>query len=132
MRFFQPILIAITVSITPVAAHAQQVLAEYFTLLSDADFYNSSGARLGSFGGVLQQDRANFHRFRLRDPQDQSDPYFSNKALRAGISEMYRRGPGAQQYIIDALLSGRPKYVLVRIIGSGGVPSYLEVYEGAG
>ena len=132
MRQIQALFVAAALLTMPVTAQAQQVLAEYFTILSGPDFTNSSGARLGSFGAVLQQDRANFHRFRIRDPQDQSDPYFSNKALRAGISEMYRRGPGAQQYIVDAVLSGRSKYVLVRIIGSGEVPSYLEVYEGAG
>ncbi len=132
MRYLNAFLVAATLLVAPVTAHAQEVLAQYYTTLAGEDFTNSRGVRLGSFGAILQQDRANFHRFGIRHSGDESDPYFSNKHLRAGISEMYRRGPGAQQYIIDTVMSGQQKYVFVRIIGSGGVPSYLEVHEGAG
>lgn len=132
MKSIQIAFLAAALSILPFSVSAQQVLAQYYTTLTGEDFTNSSGVRLGSFGAILQQDRANFHRFGIRHQGDQSDPYFSNKQLRAGISEMYRRGSGAQRYIVDAVLSGRSKYVLVQIMGSGGVPSYIEVYEGAG
>ncbi|MEM9584131.1 MAG: hypothetical protein AAGA08_13555 [Pseudomonadota bacterium] len=126
------VLIAAAIAVTPLTAQAQQVLAQYYTTLAGEDFTNSRGVRLGTFGAVLQQDRANFHRFGIRHGGDESDPYFANKQMRAGISELYRRGPGAQQYIVDAVLSGQVKFVLVRIMGNGGVPSHLEVYEGAG
>ena len=113
-------------------ASAQQVIAEYFTYLSPNDQYNSRGLRLGDFGTILQQDRANFHRFGVRDELDQPDPLFGDRALRARIPQLYAQGPGAPAYIVNSVLSGGTRYVYVRVMGYGGSITHLEVHEGAG
>lgn len=112
-------------------ATAQEILGEYFALLSPADMRNSSGARLGSLGQVIQQDRANYHRFGRRDELDQGDSFFADRALRARIPQMVQVRPGFQ-YIATEVEAGRTRYVWIRIIGSKGVPQILEISEGAG
>ncbi len=113
-------------------AAAQQVLAEYFAMLNPHDMRNSSGNRLTGMGDVLQQDRANYHRFGIADEYDQWDPLFSSREMRARIPDLYARGPGAPGYIAQAIRSGQPRFVWVRVIGVNGVPAYLLVEEGAG
>lgn len=115
---------------TPAAA--QQVLAEYFAMLNPHDMRNSSGGRLTALGDVLQQDRANYHRFGRADNYDQWDPMFASREMRARIPDLYARGPGAPDYIVRAIRNGEPRFVWVRVIGVNGVPSYLLVGEGAG
>ena len=110
---------------------AQQLIGEYYALLGPQDMFNSKGTRLGSFCAVLQQDRANFHRFGRADDLDQWDPIFSNRAMRARMSSICQV-EGGYEYIPLTVLSGEPRYVWVRIFGSGGVPSYVLVSEGAG
>jgi hypothetical protein len=112
-------------------ARAQQLIGEYMALLSPTDFYNSNGVRLGDFGQVLQQDRANFHRFGRRDDFDQWDPVFGDAGQRARIPQIWRIAPGSE-YIPGAVLAGSTRYVHVQIYGSGGVPSFIVVREGAG
>ena len=127
-RFF--IGLAATLCLSGPAA-AQQLIGEYYALLGQQDMYNSQGTRLGSFCAVLQQDRANFHRFGRADDLDQWDPVFSNRAMRGRMSSICQV-QGGYEYIPQAVLSGQPRYVWVRIFGSGGVPSYVLVTEGAG
>ncbi|MGP1355296.1 hypothetical protein [Roseicyclus sp.] len=112
-------------------ARAQQLIGEYFALLSPTDFYNSNGVRLGDFGQILQQDRANFHRFGRRDDLDQWDPVFGDASQRARIPQIWSVAQGSE-YIPGWVLSGQTRYVHVQIYGTGGVPSYILVHEGAG
>ncbi|MCU4652316.1 hypothetical protein N8I71_05710 [Roseibacterium sp. SDUM158016] len=112
-------------------ARAQQLIGEYFALLSPVDFYNSNGVRLRDFGAILQQDRANFHRFGRRDDLDQWDPVFGDAGQRARIPGIWSVVQGSE-YIPGAVLSGQTRYVWVRIYGFGTVPSYILVSEGAG
>ena len=51
-----------------------------------------SGARLTSAAQVLQQDRANFHRFGNGDYDDQYDSYFTSVSRRQMMSNMVDRG----------------------------------------
>lgn len=112
-------------------ARAQALIGEYFALLGPADFYNSSGARLGDFGAILQQDRANYHRFGRRDDLDGWDPIFGDPAQRARIPQIWRIAPGSE-YIPGWVLSGQTRYVWVRIFGYGSTPQFIVVSEGAG
>lgn len=112
-------------------ARAQSLIAEYFTLIGPADLYNSSGARLGDFGAILQQDRANYHRFGRRDETDGWDPIFSDQAQRARIPQIWQIAPGSE-YIPDWVLSGRTRYLWIRVFGNGRTPQVIVVSEGAG
>ncbi|MEL6521427.1 MAG: hypothetical protein AAFQ66_10715 [Pseudomonadota bacterium] len=114
------------------AAQAQQFMGEYFTLIGPEDFYNSSGARLTDIADIVQQDRANFHRFGIRHQFDQTDPFFGSRELRARIPSLYYSGPGTAAYIVAGLRAGNTHFIHVRIFGQNGVPQYIVVGEGAG
>src|ERR1700748_1595566 len=53
--------------ITPVSAHAQELIESYTALLSEADHFNSGGQRLPSATAIIRQDRANYYRYGVRD-----------------------------------------------------------------
>ena len=57
-------------------------LDTYTARLGPADQFNSSGTRLRSAAAILRQDRANFHKFNIKDPEDERDDYFSKKSNR--------------------------------------------------
>lgn len=113
-------------------ASAQQVIAEYYAMLSNNDRFNSRGTLLTDFGAILQQDRANFHRFGTGDSNDDWDPVFGSPEMRALIPGLYANGPGAPGYIRNSALNGQGAFVYVRVFGRNGVPSWIEVYQGAG
>jgi len=100
----------------PTLAQAQQLIGSYTALLSDADHVNSSGQRLTSAAAIIRQDRANFHRFGIRDPEDQDDAFFADEANRAALEQMLDRGhadPG----------------VIARIVNDT-VPVRVDIYRG--
>lgn len=116
-------------------AAAQETVATYFAALGPQDYYNSSGARLTSFAQVLQQDRANFHRFGRRDAYDQGDPIFADLSARSMIPALFEAGDNAwwasrpvtppTWQILDA-------DILVFICGSGGRITHLIVNHANG
>ncbi|MEM1301371.1 MAG: hypothetical protein AAGH17_02215 [Pseudomonadota bacterium] len=120
-------LFAAVLSFLPMLAFGQEYLGQYTAFIGPQDFYNSSGARIGSVCGVLQQDRANFHRFGKRDAQDQSDPFFATPAARAVIGRDCRaaQGDAAQSDIINAIKAGRSVLVPVTVIGTGSGPAFV-------
>jgi|AACY02.2.fsa_nt_gi hypothetical protein len=115
----------------PVTAAAQDLLGAYFALLSPRDFYNSNGQRLSGFCQVLQQDRANYHRFGNRDDLDEWDPVFASVENRQRISTSCALDQGSD-YIAGAVARGETRYVYVRIFGTGGTPTFVLAAEGAG
>ena len=81
-----------------------EYLGSYIARLSQNDHYSSRGYPLRHASDILQQDRANYHRFGLRDPEDTADSYFSSRSHRARLRRMLRRGwiePGLAEEIID-------------------------------
>ena len=115
----------------PVPAAAQQMIAQYYALLSPQDMYNSSGTRLGNLCQVLQQDRANYHRFGYRDDLDDWDPVFGSQQARSVLGSNCRLGPGGQG-VANGVARGETRYVYVEVYGFGNSPSYAVAYEGAG
>ena len=70
--------LAITLAIcgalcAPQPGKAQEMVESYVAFLSEADHFNSNGERLRSAAAIIRQDRANFHRFGRRDPDDQDE-----------------------------------------------------------
>lgn len=115
------------------AAHAQDTLVEYFSLLSPTDAFNSRGQPLDDLCAIVQQDRANWHRFNKRDQNDSADWFFDStdrRAMIAGKCEFdrsYFGNAGAR------IRSGeRQFYVFVRVYGSNGVVRRVQISEGAG
>lgn len=112
-------------------AKAQQLIAEYYTMLVGADLSNSKGVPLGNFCAVVQQDRANYHRFGIRHDGDDWDPVFADRSARARISSTCQLAAGSE-YLPSSLAQYGSKYVFVRVFGKGGVPTLVLVAEGAG
>ena len=74
-------------------ALAQGPLLEvYVAYLGADDHYNSRGARLSEPWQVIRQDRANFHRFGIRDRGDESDRFFASANNRARMERMILNG----------------------------------------
>lgn len=117
--------------VAPVAASAQQLIGSYYATLGPNDLYNSSGTRLGGLGSILQQDRANVHRFGIYDAGDQGDPYFGNRNVRSQIPNIWRYGAGGQS-IIGNLNAGYPQSIYVEIYGYGSNVQYIVVSQAAG
>jgi hypothetical protein len=109
-RFILALAIA-TATCTPTLAQAQQLIGSYVALLSEADHFNSSGQRLTSAAAIIRQDRANFHRFGIRDPEDEDDAFFADEANRAALEQMLERGR-ADPGVISRIVNGT---VLIRV-----------------
>lgn len=75
----------IALLLAAVPAAAQPYIGSYSAWIGGQDLYNSNGTRLWEAWQVIRQDRANYHRFMRRDPQDGGDPWFANPNARAQL-----------------------------------------------
>jgi uncharacterized protein YkuJ len=103
-------LLAAVAILTPAAALARP-LEVYVARLSAADHFNSNGARLGTVAAVIRQDRANFHRFDIRDPEDEDDSFFDSADNRARLEALIARGTVTGR-ARRAILNGTPLIVV--------------------
>jgi hypothetical protein len=74
------------------SSDAQQLIESYQAFLSERDHFNSNGQRLTSAAAIIRQDRANFHRFGLRDSGDEGDRFFASAENRNTLERMIERG----------------------------------------
>ena len=80
------------------SALADQYLCTYRARISELDKLNSqgrslvSGYNLSSVAAVIRQERANFHKFRQRDPEDTDDCAFSNPQNRQRLENFLHKG----------------------------------------
>ena len=122
------ILLVLVIALAPVMpAQADTLLESYVAELGPDDHYNSRGKRLSQAWQVLRQDRANYHRFGIRDRLDEGDSFFASKQNRAIAERMLRRGRidrGLARRIVN-----RNIVVIVEIWGRGTTGTSLRVYE---
>ncbi|OAN75183.1 hypothetical protein A8B78_16635 [Jannaschia sp. EhC01] len=109
----------------PVAAQQWNQLAYYVAYIGPEDMRNSSGQPVRTLGGVIQQDRANYHRFGIRHAQDEGDPLFNDRGLRARISELVAAGDNARGSLAQMAQNGQPFGVGVFVCGYGATPSLI-------
>ena len=98
-------------------AAADDVIGQYVAYIGRDDLYNSNGVRLTEPWQILRQDRANFHRFGVSQPGDQSDSFFSSIDNRAIMERMVMNGyidPNARRDLVNG-----GAMVVVRIYGQG-------------
>ena len=88
-------------------ATAAQLLESYDARLSTADHFNSNGERLTSPAAIIRQDRANFHKFHVRDREDQNDGYFARAENRALMERLLEAGRTPRE-ARDAIVDGTP------------------------
>jgi S1-C subfamily serine protease len=93
------------------AGQAQQLIERYEALLSERDHFNSSGQRISSAAAIIRQDRANFHRFNIRDKEDETDGYFADTHNREPLEALLSRGQSTPE-VIDRIVNGTP---LIRV-----------------
>ena len=101
-------IIAVSICATALMAtpsRAQELIDSYVAFLSVADHSNSNGQRLTSAAAIIRQDRANFHRFGIRDPQDQNDKFFADEGNRAALEQMLENG-NAEPGVISRIVNG--------------------------
>lgn len=122
LSFAAPTLGQSTIRSLPASNH---VIDAYIAQIGYADLVNSAGVPLSSPWQVLRQDRANFHRFGIRDPLDQSDTFFADARNRAIMENMLAQGSITAQAARD-IMSGNA-VVLVEIYGSGSIGRELHV-----
>ena len=85
----------------------------YRARLSEQDHFNSNGERLRTVAGVIRQDRANFHRFGMRDREDTDDDFFASADNRQRLEELLLRGTISGRDRAE-ILNGDP-LVVVRV-----------------
>lgn len=122
---------ALTAALLAAPAAAQEFMGAYYASISAADMRNSRGEPLSDWCAMIRQDRANHHRFGVRDDGDESDPFFAAPENRARL-EGSRRVAAGSEYIVDRLEAGPPRFIAVQVFGRGGAPDFVVVSEGAG
>ena len=102
---------------------AAEQYGAYYMGIDPQDLSNSNGVSLRDLGAVIQQDRANFHRFGRPGPHDQGDGFFGNAETRALIPGLVAAFPrNIQWFGTTVSRPGNPSDadLLVMICGSGG------------
>jgi hypothetical protein len=80
------------------------LVESYTARLSERDHFNSSGARLTTAAAIIRQDRANYHLYGIRDPEDRPDDFFQTKESRASLEHLLENGhttPEAERAIVN-------------------------------
>ncbi|MDP3838030.1 MAG: hypothetical protein Q8Q54_03815, partial [Methylococcales bacterium] len=102
-------------------SHTKETIVESYTArLSSKDHFNSDGASLKSVADIIRQDRANYHKFNIRDNDDTGDNFFNDKDNRERIAVMLEKGH-IDKATSESILNSTP-VVLVNIYNN-----YIEV-----
>ena len=115
---------AISMMAGATAARADDLIASYSAYIGQDDLYNSNGARLTEPWQVIRQDRANVHKFGIRQPGDESDGFFGSVRNRELAETMIRRGAISAD-AANLLLNGDVRITVEVWRGSGG--DYLNI-----
>jgi hypothetical protein len=73
-------------------ARADELIESYNAYIGQDDLYNSSNERLTQPWQVIRQDRANVHRFGIRQPGDETDGFFASARNRELAERMISHG----------------------------------------
>ncbi|OLP44713.1 hypothetical protein [Rhizobium oryziradicis] len=82
----------ITLALSAGIAKSDEVIDGYSAYIGQDDLYNSKGDRLTQPWQVIRQDRANYHKFGIRQDGDEDDSYFASEANRAKAEAMLAQG----------------------------------------
>lgn len=113
-------------------AQSDLLISHYNTWITAQDMRNSNGTPLTDLCAMIQQDRANYHRFGRPDRHDGFDHFFGNAEVRARIPSMCQVDPGLANYVRNSVRSQQPMYLRVDIYGRGNAVSRIYVQAGAG
>lgn len=88
-------------------ADADEPIETYSARLSADDHTNSDGKKLTAVANIIRQDRANFHKFNLRDNDDTADSFFEDAKHRERIPAMLKKG-SIDKATAKSILNGTP------------------------
>lgn len=109
---------ATVLAVSAGAARADELIESYGAYIGQDDLYNSSNERLTQPWQVIRQDRANVHRFGVRQPGDDIDGFFASARNRELAERMIR--------------NGRIEGSAARRLLNGDVRINVEIWRGAG
>ena len=115
--FFAAVFAAV-LAVSAGAARADELIESYGAYIGQDDLYNSGNERLTQPWQVIRQDRANVHRFGVRQPGDELDGFFASARNRELAERMIR--------------SGRIDRQAARVLLDGDVRIHVEIWRGAG
>lgn len=98
------------------AARADELIEAYDAHIGEDDLYNSSNERLKQPWQIIRQDRANYHRFGIRQRGDEGDGFFASAKNRELAERMIRRGTISRS--------------AARALVAGDVDIRVEIYRG--
>jgi hypothetical protein len=81
---------------------------------------STNGQRLTSAAAIIRQDRANYYRYGVRDPDDEGDQFFADEGNRAVLEQMLDRGR-AEPGVLSRIVNGTSR-IRVDIYRSGNGP----------
>jgi len=112
-----------------VSSHGDEILDTYVAFIGADDLFNSDGQRLTQPWQVIRQDRANYHRFGLRDRGDEGDSFFASADNRAAMEQMLRQGEISSAAARDTVNGG--VFIQVDIYGRGnrGTSVYVTTFR---
>jgi hypothetical protein len=110
--------VAVGLAVSSGVAKADELIESYGAYIGQDDLYNSSNERLTQPWQVIRQDRANVHRFGVRQPGDDVDGFFASARNRELAERMLR--------------SGRIEGAAARRLLDGDVRIQVEIWRGAG
>lgn len=113
-----------TITSMSIPARADDVLDEYNAYIGEDDLYNSNGERLREPWQIIRQDRANYHKFKVRQRGDEGDSFFSSADNRAAAERMIRAG-GISREARRLLVNGDVMINVKVMEGDDGV--YLKI-----
>jgi len=119
------ILLTIVFAYALSSARAEELVEQYVAVLSESDHFNSKGIRINDAAAIIRQDRANYHKFGLRDRGDSGDNFFANAANRGLLERMLNRGSSSKS-AINAIVNHTP-VVLVQIFKSSSGEDFVNV-----
>ncbi|MCF3642771.1 hypothetical protein LXM94_22655 [Rhizobium sp. TRM95111] len=99
------------------AARADDLIEAYDAYIGQDDLYNSYNERLTQPWQVIRQDRANVHRFGVRQPSDGVDGFFGSAKNRELAERM--------------IAGGRIEGGAARRLLAGDVRVHVEIWRGA-
>jgi len=109
-----------------VCNQTDRLIEQYVAMISTRDHFNSNGDRLTDAASIIRQDRANYHKYGLRDPGESGDSYFANAANRDLLERLLNRGASMNSSVKYAIVNGNPA-VLVRVFRNNSGQDYVEV-----
>ena len=114
-----------TITSGGIGGGTDQPIGSYTAYIGREDLYASDGVRLTQPWQILRQDRANVHRFGIRQSGDSGDGFFASANNRAAMERMVMQGrisPAAAR----AIVSGG-SMVQVTLYGTGDSVRYLDI-----